>query len=456
MPEIQVRRLPVFIVVSSALLIYGMDQTIVATALDILQRDFHTSVTWVGWTITVYALGQILVLPVAGRLATQYGRRRIFIASLVLFSVASLGCGLANNILVLIIMRGLEAIGGAGFTPSATGIVAERFGPARDRAIGLFGSIFPIGAMVGPILGGIFVAFWTWRGIFLINLPLGAVLVVLAIRFIPSDPARPRASDGRADLVGMMQLGFGTLATMAGVSYLGAVNSRIASPLFVLPVVLGAASLAAFWRHVQRVQSPFIPARFLRGRGFAAMNSINLLWGGITLGVGALVPLYATERYGLGVVASGTLLTTRGLTTIVLSTLAAWALRHTGYRSPMYVGFLFGGVGMLAMASYPQYFSAYAWLSLAAGATGIGAGWSNPATRNAGLQLAPDQSATIAALRSMGMQTGSVVSISVATAVLATASNQRFAFAAIFAIAGALTIASMPLIRRVPEHHGPW
>lgn len=448
-------RQAIFAVISTALLMYAMDQTIVATALDTLQRDLHTSINWVGWTITVYAVGQILVLPLTGRMSVRYGRRRIFLWSVALFSLASLGCALADNIYVLIAMRALEAIGGAGFTPSATGIVVDHFGSARDRAVGLFGSIFPIGAMIGPILGGVFVAYWSWRGIFLINVPLGLVIIVLCLWVIPPDAQRT-SEPSRTDLVGMVQLGVGTLAMMVGISYLGGTHAHLTSVLFVGPAAVGIVGLTMFWVHVRRVDEPFVPARLISGPGFGVMNVVNFIWGGMSLGLGALIPLYATQRYGIGALSSGTLLTTRGVASIVLSTLAAFALRRTGYRGPMYIGFLLTAVGMLALAAQPVGVSAYLWLSIGAGVTGIGIGWSNPATRNAGLQLAPQQSATIAALRTMGMQAGSIIFVSITTAILAARHDPGTAQAVIFAASGFMMIAAMPLIRRVPEHRGTW
>src|SRR6202034_3560444 len=103
-----------------------------------------------------YALGQILVMPLAGSISDQFGRRRVFLGAIVVFTVASLACGLSQNIYELIALRAVQAIGGGAFMPSATGIVADQFGPDRDRGIGLFTSIFPIGGIVGPVLGGLF------------------------------------------------------------------------------------------------------------------------------------------------------------------------------------------------------------------------------------------------------------------------------------------------------------
>ena len=185
-----VRRGVVFAIVALALLMMSIDSTIVATALHSLRRGLQTSIDWAGWTITAYSFGFVVILPISGKLSEQYGCRRVFLGSVIAFTLASLCCGLADNIYVLIALRGLQAAGGAGFTPSATEIIVDHFGDARDRAVSLFGSIFSIGAMIGPIFGGLFVSYWTWRGIFLVNVPIGVAVIVLALCYVPRDRSR--------------------------------------------------------------------------------------------------------------------------------------------------------------------------------------------------------------------------------------------------------------------------
>src|SRR6185312_14254736 len=203
-----VRRVLVFTIVALALLMMSIDLTIVATALRSLQQGLQTSINWAGWTITAYSFGFVLMLPISGKLSERYGRRRVFLGSVAAFTVASLCCGLADNIFVLIALRALQAAGGAGFTPSATGIVVDHFGDARDRAVSLFGSIFPVGAMIGPIFGGLFV-----------NVPIGLVVIVLAWRYIPHDRRRTTRHQAGMDVAGMALLGAGLLAGMLAISY---------------------------------------------------------------------------------------------------------------------------------------------------------------------------------------------------------------------------------------------
>src|ERR1700735_1077005 len=178
------RRKLIFSIVSIGLFMSSVDQTIVATALPAIERELHATINWSGWTISVYALGQVIAMPMAGKISDMYGRKRVFMISAAIFNLSSLCCGFAPNIAVLLLARFIQALGGGAFMPSATGIVSDHFGDQRDRAVGMFTPIFTVGGIVGPVLGGLFVSYWTWCGIFLINVPIGIILILLTGRFI--------------------------------------------------------------------------------------------------------------------------------------------------------------------------------------------------------------------------------------------------------------------------------
>jgi MFS family permease len=321
------RRFLIFAIVSIALMMSSVDQTIVATALPALQHDLHAQVNWSSWTITIYALGQVLMMPLAGKLGDQFGRKQVFLAAAVVFTAASLCCGLADNIYLLIVLRGIQALGGGAFMPSATGIVTSIFGKDRDRAVGLFASIFPIGGIIGPVLGGLFVTYWSWRGIFLVNLPIGIVLLILGTIFIPDIARRP---DSHLDIRGIVLLGCTLLSAMFGIAYLGGADGSPLSAQFLIPECVALVAATSFVRHAARAQSPFISLRFLAGRGFGVMNLLNFLYGSAVLGFGPLVPLYAEDRYGLPALAAGTLLTARAVGMITTAGAAVYLLRRTG------------------------------------------------------------------------------------------------------------------------------
>jgi EmrB/QacA subfamily drug resistance transporter len=448
------RRRLVFGIVAMALFMASVDQTVVATALAAIQHDLGASIEWSGWTITIYSLGQVLVLPLAGKFADMFGRRRVFLAAAALFTVASLCCGLAHNIALLVVLRAIQSIGGGSFMPAASGLVADHFGRNRDRALGMFTSIFPIGGIVGPILGGIFVTYWSWRGIFLVNVPIGAVLIILGLIFLPKGHRTPGRS---IDLYGLLLLGTLILGTMLGVTHLGNAGGSVVSFGFLVPEVVAVTSLVLFLRHAVRGRAPFIPMNLLRGRGFGVMNLINFLQGAAAIGFGALVPLYAESRYDIPTLQAGTLLTARAVGMICVAGLATFALRRTGHRPQMTIGFSLLIIGMLATAvGAPQSVTPFVWLSIASAFCGVGMGLALPAANNAILQLAPDQVAGISGMRGMFRQGGSIIAVSIATAIIARSADQGTTLGHIFIGFGCLMVLVLPLIYKVPEHRGGW
>lgn len=446
------RRKLVFFIVSMALFMASVDQTIVATALPAIQHELHAQINWSGWTITIYALGQTLAMPLAGKISDMYGRKKVFLISAVVFTASSLACGFAGDIYLLVVLRMIQALGGGAFMPSATGIVADHFGSRRDKAIGMFTSILPIGGIVGPIIGGVFVAFWSWRGIFLVNVPIGIALIAMVIKFVPASAPR---TTGRIDVRGVSLLGVLILAAMFGITYLGSGPIPLYDPVFLVSEAVAAATLYLFVRHTKGHDNSFIPFRLLRGRGFGVMNVINLFYGAAALGFAALVPLYAQDRFHIAPLGAGTLLTARAVGMICVAGIAVSALRRTGYRPPMIIGFLAVAGSLIAMASSPPL-SPYLWLAISSGLTGCGMGLSVPASNNASLQLAPDQVAAIAGLRGMFRQSGAIIAVSVTTAILARSNDSGLAQAHTFMVFAGLLVLITPLVFLVPEHKGGW
>lgn len=171
----------------------------------------------------------------------------------------------------------------------------------------------------------------------------------------------------------------------------------------------------------------------------------------------ALVPLYAANRYGLNPLDSGTLLVAEGIAAVILSTIVTMILRRTGYRPPLYAGVATMIVGIVLLAIPPiTGFSPYLWLACSTFLIGAGSGAINPSCRNAGLQLAPEHSSTIAALRSMSLQIGSILTVAVMTAILADSSDAGLAQAWVYFASAMIFILIIPLISRIPEHHGTW
>src|SRR5258708_8333840 len=179
-------------------LMFSIDGSIVAVALPTMMTDLDTTLPLIAWTLAGYTLAQVALQPAIAKFSDNFGRNRVFLVCIFVFTLSSLLCALAPNVWVLIACRVLQATGGSGLTPSATGIVVSAY-PARqrERLIGLFTSIIPAGAIIGPNLGGLILTQFSWRGIFFINLPIGlAILILLRNRYgLDKPPEREKPID---------------------------------------------------------------------------------------------------------------------------------------------------------------------------------------------------------------------------------------------------------------------
>jgi EmrB/QacA subfamily drug resistance transporter len=445
----------VFWIVAIAMFMSTIDLTIVATALPAIHQSLHATINWAGWTITIYGLGVAIASPIAGKTSDQFGRRRVFLSGIVLFTVSSLLCGFATDIYVLIAFRALQALGGGALAPSAAGIVSDHFGKDRDRVLGFFGSVYASGSVVGPLLGGVLVGYLSWRWVFFVNVPIGIVLVCLTIRFIPESR---RPSSAKIDIRGLLLTTAFVFSAIFGITNLGAHRASILDPIVLVPSLCAIGFLVLFLRHAGRAPAPFIPMRLLAGKGLGVLNVENFLSGVVSFGVMSLVPLYAEQRYRLHPLDAGTLLTARAFGSFFIGIIAAFTLRRTGYRLPMMVGFILWAVGLLLIGvAPPSGISPYLWLSVIAGITGFGNGAIGPAVRTAGIQFAPDQVAAINGLRQTFANLGITFSVAISTAVLNRAGNVAITQAHIFWFAaGIVMVVMIPLVFRVPEHKGAW
>lgn len=447
------RRHLVFGVVALALLMFSQDQTSVATALTTVSEDLGGGLAWAGWIVTGYAVGQILALPLGGRLADQFGGRRVFLCAVTAYALLSCLCALSGALGPLIACRFLQGVAGGVMLPAANGIVAHHYGRDRDRALALFTSVFPIGAIIGPLIGGLVLTVWSWHAIFLVNAPLGLVLVV-AGAFLVLDP--PRRRPERVDVRGIVLL-LGTLVTaMVAVTALGAIGTGPAGLAIVLTAaVLAVACGYGFARHARGRTDAVVPWRLLTGRGLGVMNVTNVLFGTAVVGFSALLPLYAQTRYGLAPLTAGALLTGRAVGTIATSAVSVALLRRTGHR-PL----LLAGMGVivlgLVLTAVPPVGPAEPWLLVAATVLGLGTGLAGPAANNAGMHLVPDDVTAITGLRIMFRQIGGIAAISATTAAVAASDTPGLAGGIAMAVLAGLLAGVMLLAARIPNHRGRW
>ena len=454
-PAIGPKQIAIFVVVSLALLMSSIDSTIVSVGLPNMVVGLHTNLIWIGWVITAYSLMQAIILPMAGKLSDDFGRKNLFLVAVVLFTVGSMLCAIAPNVYLLIVFRVIQAIGGGAFMPSAAGIVSDVFGEKnRSTAIGLFTSVFPIGGIIGPNLGGWVIDAFSWRAMFSINVPIGIVLLAAGIFVLPSGG---RVAAARSiDLAGAGLFAAGIITVMYGMTVWG--NEANVSLQVFIWFVVGLVSLTVFIRHEGKTRDPMIDLRLLRERAFFAANLYNVLYGALVFGFFSFIPLYATYEYGMSASASGFILTPRAILMIAVSAISSFLLIRFGYRLPMILGIVLVSISLFLVGQswhnatiFGHGISNVVLLSTLIMISGLGVGVGGPAANNAAIELMPEAVARITGLRSMFRTTGGVLGTSVIVLLLAHDKNQGEGLAHIFIGLSFLVLLVIPPIFLIPD-----
>jgi EmrB/QacA subfamily drug resistance transporter len=395
----------------------SIDITIMAVAVPQIATYFDAPLTWVGWTITVYQLVLIVMLPLAGKLSDSLGRKQVFLFCLGMFTLGSLLCALAPSIWFLVAARAVQAIGGGGLMPSAIGVISDAYRENRAQARGMLSSVLPIGGVIGPSLGGFIVEHWSWREMFIINVPVGAAVCVGVWLLLKGDTTRKRS---HIDVPGLALYAVAIVLLLTAMGAVGDDPAMVRNPLVWAAVVGSVVLFVAFFRYIKRAANPVMDYDLVATRPYLWANLYSMVYGAVVFGLTSFVPTYAVYHYGMSALESGTVMTPRALIMIVISTAASlWVIR-LGYRLPMVIGMLvvtvslfFLGQGWREVEIGPITLSGFWLLAIFAAGTGLGAGICNPASANAALDLAPERVAAMGALRSMFRYTGGILSVGV-------------------------------------------
>ncbi|MFD5466875.1 MDR family MFS transporter [Kitasatospora sp. NPDC127059] len=283
----ETRRVVVVVLVGAVLAF--LDATIVNVALKSLTTELDTTLDAVQWVVTAYLLAQAAVLPVTGWAARRVGARRLYIASLLLFTLASIVCGLVDNVGALIAARAVQGIGGGMMIPAGQMILVRTAGQAGlARVMGAVGIPMVLTPVVGPTIGGLLVDHAGWQWIFLINAPLGAIGLFLAARLLPPDPAGEEA--GPLDLPGLLLVGLGMVGITYGLSEAG--SAGLTSAKVLVPLLVGLALTGAFVLRSLRVPHPLLDMRLYRSQLFSSASFVTFVFGAATYGGMILMPLF--------------------------------------------------------------------------------------------------------------------------------------------------------------------
>ncbi len=329
-----------------------LDTTIVNVALPSIRTDLHFTETSLVWVVNAYMLTFGGFLLLGGRLGDLYGHRRLFLAGLTLFTVASLACGLANSQALLIVARAVQGLGGAVVSAISLSLIMNLFTePAeRAKAMGVYGFVCAGGGSIGVLLGGVLTDSLSWHWIFLVNLPIGAAVFALCVMLLPG--GKGQAGDAKLDVWGAI-----TVTTSRMLAVYGIVNGNEAGWLSAQTLgLLGVAAvlMVIFLVIESKVKTPLVPLAMFRLRNVATANVVGVLWAAamfawffISALYMQLVLGYSAMQVGLGFLPANLIMAAFSLG------LSAKIVMRFGIRAPLAAGLLLAAVGLALFARAP-------------------------------------------------------------------------------------------------------
>ncbi len=283
------------------MLLAALDSTIVSTALPTIVGDLHGS-SHLSWVVVAYLLASTVSTPMWGKLGDLHGRKVYFLAAIGLFLVGSILCGFATSMITLILFRALQGLGGGGLMVGAQAIIADVIPPReRGRYSGLFGAVFGAATVLGPLLGGFIVEYWSWRWIFFVNIPFGIVALLVTMTALPSSATRVKHV---IDYAGFLLLTAGSAALILFTSLGGSSWAWASTPSIAL-LVVGIVLTIAFVFVERHSAEPVLAPRLFANKVFSSASAIGFVVGFAMFGALTFLPLYFQDVHGASPTNSG-------------------------------------------------------------------------------------------------------------------------------------------------------
>ena len=438
-------------VICSGYFMVILDAVIVNVALPSLGRELHGAVSDLQWVVDGYTVAFAGLLLSAGALGDKLGAKRVFAAGLGVFTVASAACAASPSVAVLIGARIVQGTGAAMLVPSSLALIRGAYEDTRGRAraVGIWGATAGVGAASGPVLGGLLVAAFGWRSVFVVNLPVGVAALVFGIQRLgqPSSASLGIGFDPLGQLTG-----FAGLTLLASGLIEGGAHGWISATALVL-LSVALVSLALFVAVEKRVRGPMLPLGLFRNREFSAAAFV-----GLAINLGFYGQLFALTLYfqhvrGYSALQTGLALLPEGLFVAVSSALSGRLTARTGPRIPMLIGLATGTCGLAGLIAAGRT-TPYAILIAPLIAAGFGMAFTMPAATVAIIEAAPAERAGIASgVLNAARQGGSAIGVALLGALLAgqvvTGLHAAMGAAAASFLAAAAVAASIPRQGRI-------
>jgi EmrB/QacA subfamily drug resistance transporter len=406
-------------VVATAFFMTILDVSIVNVALPSIGRSLNFSRENLQWVITAYAIAFGGFLLLGGRAADLLGRRRVFIVGVIVFTVASLVCGLAQSEGMLIISRAVQGLGGAIISPAALSIVMTSFeeGAERNKALGIWGALGGSGAAVGVLAGGVLTKYLGWEWIFFVNVPVGAVVLMLTPRIVPE--SRREGSERNYDALGAVLVSGGLALLVYTISRAPDVGWATARTILLL--VASVALLVAFLVNERRVDDPLMPFHIFRVRTVTGANVVGALLGAVLFANFFLLTLYVQNVLGYSALKTGVTFVATAGTAVVAAGVAQALTTKVGPKPVIAVGLALLTGGMIWYSQIPVHGSYASDLLPGYLMVGVGIAFSFVPVSIAALAGVAEREAGLASgLINTSQQVGGAVGVAIASTVFTT------------------------------------
>jgi EmrB/QacA subfamily drug resistance transporter len=457
-------------VVATAFFMTILDVSIVNVALPSIGRSLNFSRENLQWVITAYAIAFGGFLLLGGRAADLLGRRRVFIVGVLVFTVASLVCGLAQSEGMLIISRAVQGLGGAIISPAALSIVMTSFeeGAERNKALGIWGALGGSGAAVGVLAGGVLTKYLGWEWIFFVNVPVGALVLLLTPRIVPE--SRREGSGRNYDALGAVLVSGGLALLVYTISRAPDVGWATARTILLL--VASVALLVAFLVNERRVDDPLMPFHIFRVRTVTGANVVGLLLGAVLFANFFLLTLYVQNVLGYSALRTGVTFVATAGTAVVAAGVAQALTTRLGPKPVIAVGLLLLTGGMIWYSQIPVHGSYASDLLPGYLMVGVGIAFAFVPVSIAALAGVAEREAGLASgLINTSQQIGGAVGVAVASTIFTThfksltsdgkplpdalTGGYAWAFWGLAVFAVLALIAALTLIKREDMSEGP-
>jgi EmrB/QacA subfamily drug resistance transporter len=293
----------VFALIIAAVFLDVVDYSIVQVALPTIRLQFDVSLPDIQWIIGAYGLTMAGFLMLSGRAGDIYGQKKLFVAGVVLFTLASLSGGLAPSLLILIAARAIQGIGAAISTVTAFSIFIAIFpeGPERNRALGVMVAVLSAGFAAGSITGGILTSALGWRSVLFVNVPVGTVAAILSVKYLPGGPGR--LVDGHLDLPGALTVTSGLVLLVYALTNASTIG--FASIQTILPLIISVVLLVSFAFIESHSSTPLVPLAFARRKTVFNANLLGLVLSSIMGGFGFIITIYLQQILGYSALTAG-------------------------------------------------------------------------------------------------------------------------------------------------------